>query len=43
MEFDLLLVLELIGSIAFAISGATVAIQEKMDLLGICILGMTTP
>lgn len=42
MEFDLLLVLELIGSIAFAISGATVAIQEKMDLLGICILGMTT-
>jgi|BioPla2DNA2_1021312.scaffolds.fasta_scaffold30741_2 uncharacterized membrane protein YeiH len=42
MEFDLILILELIGTIAFAISGATVAIQSKMDLMGVCILGMTT-
>ncbi len=42
MEIDLILVLELIGTIAFAISGATVAIQCKMDIMGVCILGMTT-
>lgn len=42
MEIDLILVLELIGTIAFAISGATVAIQCKMHLMGVCILGMTT-
>jgi len=35
-------ILELIGAVAFAMSGATVAIREKMDLLGICILGITT-
>lgn len=32
----------MIGTIAFAISGAMVAIQKKMDILGIYILGMTT-
>ncbi|MGI6316498.1 MAG: trimeric intracellular cation channel family protein [Christensenellales bacterium] len=42
MEIDLILILELIGTAAFAISGATVAIQSKMDLLGVSILGMTT-
>lgn len=42
MKIDLILILELIGTIAFAISGATVAIQSKMDILGVSILGMTT-
>ncbi len=42
MDIDLILILELIGTAAFAISGATVAIQSEMDLLGVCILGMTT-
>ncbi len=37
-----LFVLEMIGTIAFAIAGALVAIEEKMDMLGVCILGMTT-
>lgn len=34
--------LELIGTIAFAISGAQVAIDKKMDVLGVAMLGMTT-
>ena len=35
-------VLEIIGTIAFAISGALVGIESKMDILGIAILGVTT-
>ena len=33
--------LEIIGTIAFAISGAVVGIQKKMDIFGVCILGLT--
>lgn len=36
------LVLNIIGTIAFAISGALIAMQEKYDLLGVYILGFTT-
>lgn len=39
---SLLLALELIGTIAFDISGASVAIRKKMDVFGVVILGMTT-
>ena len=35
-------ILELIGTIAFALSGALTAMKKKMDLLGTCVLGMTT-
>lgn len=35
-------VLEVIGTIAFAISGALVAVEKKMDLFGVAMLGMTT-
>ena len=35
-------VLEVIGTIAFALSGALIAMNKKMDLLGTCVLGMTT-
>ncbi len=34
--------LEIIGTIAFAISGAFVAINKKMDILGVIILAMAT-
>lgn len=37
-----LLILELIGTIAFAISGAGVAIEKKMDIFGVAILGTST-
>lgn len=33
---------EIIGTVAFAVSGAVKAIKYKMDLLGVCILGMVT-
>ena len=38
----MLFILEVIGTIAFAISGALVAIEKKMDLFGVAMLGMTT-
>ncbi|MBP5621528.1 MAG: trimeric intracellular cation channel family protein [Thermoguttaceae bacterium] len=34
--------LEIVGTVAFAISGAVVGIQKKMDIFGVCILGLTT-
>lgn len=39
---DLLLILEIIGTIAFSISGALVAIENKMDIFGVVVLGLTT-
>lgn len=35
-------IFELIGTIAFSVSGALVAIEKKMDLLGVIILGLMT-
>lgn len=43
MDIDLMLtILEYIGTIAFAISGALIAIENRMDILGVLILGCTT-
>lgn len=36
------LVLELLGTVAFAISGATVGIEANMDIFGVTVLGVTT-
>ena len=41
MEY-MLFVLDIIGTIAFALSGAMTAIEKKMDILGVMILGMVT-
>ena len=38
----LILALELIGTVAFAINGAVVAVRKGMDLFGVTILGLTT-
>ena len=38
----LLYILEILGTVAFAVSGACVAIEKKMDILGVAILGVTT-
>lgn len=35
-------VIEIIGTIAFSVSGAMTGIQKKMDVFGIAILGLTT-
>lgn len=37
-----ILCLELIGTAAFAVSGALVGIGKRMDIFGVCILGLTT-
>ena len=34
--------LEIIGTVAFAFSGAAAAVHKKMDIFGCVILGMTT-
>ena len=41
-KMDALFILEIIGTIAFAISGAMVGIQKHMDVFGVSILGLTT-
>lgn len=35
-------ILELIGTIAFAVSGAAAGIRKEMDIFGVCILGAAT-
>jgi len=35
-------IFEIIGTIAFAMSGAWTAIEKKMDIFGVAIIGMTT-
>ena len=39
---NLLLVFELIGTVAFAASGAMVGLSKKMDIFGIAVLGIVT-
>lgn len=36
------LVLEWIGTVAFALSGAMTGLKKKMDVFGVCVLGLTT-
>lgn len=35
-------IIEIIGTIAFSVSGAMIGIEKKMDIFGISILGLTT-
>ena len=42
MSENLLLVFELIGTVAFAASGAMVGLSKKMDIFGIAVLGIVT-
>ena len=37
-----ILILELIGTMAFSASGAMTGIRKNMDIFGVCILGLTT-
>ncbi|MBQ9972649.1 MAG: trimeric intracellular cation channel family protein [Firmicutes bacterium] len=39
---DLIFALEIIGTIAFAVSGAMVGIEKKLDILGVIICGLFT-
>ena len=42
MQSTLTLIFELIGTVAFAASGAMVGIKKRMDILGVCVLGLCT-
>lgn len=42
MSDNLFLFFEIIGTIAFSISGAMTGLAKKMDILGVVILGLTT-
>jgi len=42
MQNTVLLIFEIIGTIAFAASGAIIALNKKMDILGVITLGLTT-
>ena len=42
MTNTILLVFELIGTVAFAASGAIVALSKKMDIFGVVTLGVVT-
>ena len=42
IQMNVIFFFELIGTIAFAISGASVAIKKNMDVFGVIVLGTTT-
>lgn len=42
MRFEYIYIMDYVGTIAFAISGAMVAIEQEMDLFGIMILALVT-
>lgn len=42
LEWDVFGVLSLIGTIAFAVSGGIVAMEEEYDMLGVFVLGLVT-
>jgi len=42
MPAPLLLLFEIVGTVAFSISGAMTGIKKKMDIFGVAILGLTT-
>lgn len=44
MEFQeiIVFIMEMLGTVAFAASGAMIGVQRKMDLFGVCILGVIT-
>lgn len=42
MPAPLLLIFEIVGTVAFAISGAMTGMKKKMDIFGVAILGLTT-
>ncbi|MGN0298253.1 MAG: trimeric intracellular cation channel family protein [Lachnospiraceae bacterium] len=42
MNNTLIFTLEILGTIAFAASGAMVGVHKKMDIFGVCVLGVIT-
>ena len=44
MEYSdiIIFIMELVGTIAFASSGALLAMRKEMDVFGVCVLGVST-
>lgn len=42
IQAKIILIIEILGTISFAASGAMVGIQKKMDIFGVCVLGVVT-
>ena len=42
IHLSVFFMIEIVGTIAFACSGALVAIKKNLDLLGVIVLGVTT-
>jgi len=41
-QYSIIFILEIIGTIAFSVSGTLVGINQNMDLFGVCMLGVIT-
>ena len=37
-----ILILEIVGTVSFALSGAMTGLKKNMDIFGVCVLGVTT-
>lgn len=42
LDIDVFSIMEILGTVAFACSGAMLAIEKKLDLLGVIVLAVTT-
>ena len=42
VQDNIVFILEIIGTVAFAVSGALVGIRRSMDIFGVCVLGVVT-
>ena len=42
IQDSIIFFMEILGTIAFAASGAMVGIRKRMDIFGICVLGVVT-
>ena len=42
MQEIITFIMEIIGTIAFAASGAMVGVGRRMDIFGVCVLGVVT-
>lgn len=42
LQATIIFIMEMLGTVAFAASGAMVAVGQRMDIFGICVLGVVT-
>ena len=42
MPYSFVMILEIVGTVAFAASGAMTALKKEMDIFGVAVLGLLT-